>query len=625
MRWLKFIASFIVIVALIAVIALILLVTVVNPNRFKPLITDQVKKTTGRDLTIDGDLSWTLFPSLGVKVGHLELSNPSDFKEKTFAEINSMTVSVKIMPLLKGHVKSSGISLNGLKLFLITNADGKTNWADLQNSSEKNTTPSSSTSMARAPMGLAVAGVDISNAVISWQNEKTKQYYDIQKFDFHAKDVSLLEPFPFSMSFEFSGKNPVISGQVSMTSNVSINLEKQMFILHDLDLSAKITKEAKTLDLAIKGDTALDLTRQTLEIDNFSGSLANIKMTGKMNINEMLTTPKAKGHVTIAPFDVKEFLQKTGLDTPALQRMTNLSGDFDFSASTTLQSANLTGSVKIDEIQASKVRISKMDIRTQLDKGVLTLSPISAIFYQGSLDGTAKINLNTAVPQFSVQGKLTNVQAEPLMNDLAADSKFKITGTGNIDFQATTAGTDGNTIVKNLNGTAKLNFNNGVLKGINIGNLLDSAYAVTKKQDMPTNSANETAFGTLTGTANIKNGVVTNNDFDLNAPRFEGHGKGTIDLPNKKINYQLQTSFKQADTTNQKNNLANLYGVSIPISISGNLDNPSIRLDPSALMKVIADQQLKKARKEVQDKIQDKIKGQIPGKAGELLNNLLGQ
>lgn len=50
----------------IAVIgAVLVLVLLVNPNEFKPLITEQVEAQTGRQLTIDGDIEWRFFPSVG--------------------------------------------------------------------------------------------------------------------------------------------------------------------------------------------------------------------------------------------------------------------------------------------------------------------------------------------------------------------------------------------------------------------------------------------------------------------------------------------------------------------------------------------------------------------------------
>lgn len=54
--------SLLISIPFIAVIgAVLVLVLLVNPNEFKPLITEQVEAQTGRQLTIDGDIEWRFF------------------------------------------------------------------------------------------------------------------------------------------------------------------------------------------------------------------------------------------------------------------------------------------------------------------------------------------------------------------------------------------------------------------------------------------------------------------------------------------------------------------------------------------------------------------------------------
>jgi len=174
-------------------------------------------------------------------------------------------------------------------------------------------------------------------------------------------------------------------------------------------------------------------------------------------------------------------------------------------------------------------------------------------------------------------------------------------------------------VLKNLNGTSRFSVNNGVVEGIDIAYLLDSASnAVNGKFSTSGSNSNQTKFNTMSGAAVIHNGVMTNNDLLLDSPRFTAKGSGTIDLVNQRIDYLLQTEIKQAEQ-NQKNNIVNLYGLAIPIHIAGDLKNPSIRLDTSVLAKAVAQQQLKKA----QGKIEEQIKKKIP-EAGQLLQNLLG-
>src|SRR5580704_3578924 len=99
-KTIKWIGILVGMVLLLAIFLVISLATFVNPNRFKPLLAEKIKHYTGRQLIIDSDLSWTIFPAIGVKTGHIVLKNPEGFDQGIFAEVKDLTVSIKLMPLL---------------------------------------------------------------------------------------------------------------------------------------------------------------------------------------------------------------------------------------------------------------------------------------------------------------------------------------------------------------------------------------------------------------------------------------------------------------------------------------------------------------------------------------------
>jgi AsmA protein len=259
-------------------------------------------------------------------------------------------------------------------------------------------------------------------------------------------------------------------------------------------------------------------------------------------------------------------------------------------------------------------------MQTQLKNGVLALKPMTATLYQGNLQANANVNLATATPQISLQAQLNNVQAEPLLQDLQKQGgKIKIKGAGNISLQITTAGLTADAVTRNLNGSGNLSFNNGQLNGVNIGYLLDSGYALIKRQAAPTQNDNVTNFGTLTASVKINSGVVTNNDLLINGPRFTTKGQGTINLVSQQINYSLQI-IPINSTAASNNGLLNFANLTIPVRVTGNLSNPNVGLDTGMLLQEVAKQQIQK----VQDKIGDQIKNNLPGQAGKLLQNFLG-
>jgi AsmA protein len=677
---------------LVAIVAIGILVTVISPNKFKPMIVEQVFKHTGRQLVIDGDVSWTFFPAVGLKVGHMVLNNPAGFKEKIFAEIDQATVGVKLLPLLHSKIESTGAALQGLKLNLIKNADGKTNWQDLQvpsapvsdattmtvtskttvvSTTKKDASPDApevvtkeESSSQKVDFSLDIPRLDVSDSQVTWTDEKAKQAVVISHFEIHAKDISLSHSFAISTTFNFDAQNPTVTGDVSLDGNISLDLNKERYVVEGLKVSIKTHQNNKNIATDFTGSLAADMPQQTISFKNFKSHItnipgikdavdvtgqvmvnldqqtvtltqfgaqvANLALSGKVNITGLNTVPEAKGHLQAAPFDLKKLLQTIGQDTPVLDVAKMVTADFDFTASGTktalpIQAVTLQGKVKVEQLQAAKLKASNLNIQMRLQNGILEFVPVTASLYQGALVSQMKITLTSSTPQVSAQAKLTNVQAEPLLQDLGSQgSKIKLKGATNIDLQITTAGTNADVVLRNLNGTSSVSFQKGQLTGINIGNMIDSAYAFLKRQPAPSGSEDVTNFGDLTATGVIRNGVITNNDLSVTGPRFDTKGQGIIDLVNQKIKYQLQITAKNIGQNHNDQDALNIYNYSIPVSITGDLSSPSIHLDTQAIAQEVAKQQIKQVQTKVQDKIRDQIKDKVSGQAGALLQNLLG-
>ncbi len=353
-------------------------------------------------------------------------------------------------------------------------------------------------------------------------------------------------------------------------------------------------------------------------------------LQGKINASQLSTRPIVTGQMQLLPFNLKETLTAIGQDVPNLQTAQMVKGDMNFTAD--MEGVKAESNLNIDTLQAAKVMMSNVNVKAHFQKGILD-APLSANLYQGTLSGQAIVRFGMLQRlKLSLHAKLSNVQAMPLMEDLGGkDQKIKVSGVGNIEMQVTTSGTESKTILQNLNGVSQFNFKDGSIIGVDVGYLIDSGYALLKREPMTASNTNQTNFGMLSGTAVIRSGVINNNDLLADTPRFAIRGTGTINLVAQKIDYSLQTAIKKR--SDQKDNMMNLYGITLPVLITGNLNNPTIRLDSTVLAKAIATQQINKVTNQAKEKLQEQIKKQLPGKAGELLNgkagdvlnNLLGQ
>jgi AsmA protein len=246
------------------------------------------------------------------------------------------------------------------------------------------------------------------------------------------------------------------------------------------------------------------------------------------------------------------------------------------------------------------------------DKNAITLNPITASFYQGTISGTANGHDVATAPVWQWDMQLNQVQVQPLLQDVnTSDSKLTIAGTAAIKFKASTWGVGKASLINNLNGTLDISVVKGVITGIDLNYLLKTADALLNKGDVakPTD-INQTPFDSFTANVDIKNGLAETNNLLVSAPGFTTKGNGSVNLPYQAINFQLQVApAKEARTQ-----------WIVPVLIAGNFNHPDIRLDMTEVNKFL----VKQGTDKLKDKVRDEIKKKVPGQAGEMLQHLLG-
>ncbi|MDP3635905.1 MAG: AsmA family protein [Azonexus sp.] len=120
-----------------------------------------------------------------------------------------------------------------------------------------------------------------------------------------------------------------------------------------------------------------------------------------------------------------------------------------------LKTLNLQGNVKIGQLQARNLKLSKLEARLSAVNGRLDITPLSAALYGGRLDGSLRVN--AGLHQFAVKQKFAGINIQPLLKDLLGKEPLEGRGMFSLDLLA-----QGETVValkKSLSGQAALNLN----------------------------------------------------------------------------------------------------------------------------------------------------------------------
>jgi AsmA protein len=274
--------------------------------------------------------------------------------------------------------------------------------------------------------------------------------------------------------------------------------------------------------------------------------------------------------------------------------------------------SKLSGEVHITEVTLMNVHATSALVGLHWQNNILTLRPIQASLYNGSLSGMAHGKDFSTLPVWDWDVTLSHVDMQPLLRDAnGSASKLKLAGTGQVRINVKTQGSNVNQMLTNLNGMTDFSLQNGKVEGVDLNYLVKTADALFNKEkiEVPTN-IKETSFDSMVGSTLITNGVAQTNNLMLTSSAFKVKGQGSYDLPRQTINLSLLVQSQQELTSQWE----------IPVLVSGDVTRPTVSLEMSELNKQWASRELQ----QVKAKVKDKIKENIPGKTGEYLQNLLG-
>ncbi|MEZ6952894.1 MULTISPECIES: AsmA family protein [unclassified Aeromonas] len=246
--------------ALAAVVAIAALVSLIDPNQFKPQLAEQVRKSTGRELVMEGDIGWRFWPSLGLSLEKVQLRNPAGFAEPDLLRFAQGDASVALLPLLSHRLEIGKVTLSGAHLFIQTRADGRSNLNGLVKASAADKQPSAGESQPAAaaaseekPWQISLQGVALVEASALVRDDRSGAVSRLDRLDLDLGQLTPGEWVPVTLAakgargeltFDLKGQTQLKPAQEAMKSE-----------LKDLSLSGSLSQPSQRLDaFTLKAD-----------------------------------------------------------------------------------------------------------------------------------------------------------------------------------------------------------------------------------------------------------------------------------------------------------------------------------------------------------------------------------
>ncbi|GHA12533.1 cell envelope biogenesis protein AsmA [Arenicella chitinivorans] len=692
LKLIKWIGSTMLALVLILVVAAVVIKSTVDPNDYRDELTALVKQKTGRDLALDGDLSISVFPWLGIRTEGLRFSQPSAIGGDMLA-VKTAQLRVKFMPLLKKRVEVDTIVLESPHFRLVTLANGTDSFAGLMDETGSEPKPADPA----AAVALVVQGVRITDGSIRLEDRAAGTSTDITQLSLATGNLLGDSLADLNLSGQLSQSGDPEATQFDLGARARVDTETLAAQLERLN--GKITKGehvihfetdaiavspaqnitliglsvnlagAHTLDVSIP-DANLTLAEQRLEAPAVLVSINNLSAEiERLRVVDLMDSPSASGALSVPSFDATALLKSMKIDyqpsnADALKKV-SLAADFSAntnsaalkqlqlkldqstlagSASITnfaapaikfdlsldqlnideylppstenteqvsggealavplamFEAVNANGRFKANRLVVGGIQLEQIDVRVASTDGQVEIVPTAAL-YEGKLAGNIQYTQQGDQARLSVKQKMDLVQLGKLLMD--AEVTEQLQGLGDLDVDINVTEQNG---VQHNQGVIKILAEQGELVGVDMLRILSQANNVATmlrqgderqaetaaETEVQAGEQDVTKFGRLSGTFNLNDFLLTNNDLRLTAPGFELNGNGSVDLAAQTLDFTVRVAVNEGVQGELGRQLAKVQGYTIPVRCKGALAAPSCLPDVSGLFSSYAKSKL---------------------------------
>ena len=608
----------------VVIAALLIIPRFVDVQKYKPVLESKVVEATGRPFSMGDDLKLSLFPWAGISFSDLQLGNTADFAEKEFVKIKSFEVQVKLLPLISKEIQIKRFVMDEPQIVLVKNKNGRGNWEQPKQqqkaiSTKKPAPADSPAGMAGLPISaLTVGNFSIKNGAVLWIDHTTNTRKEVKDISLILKDVSLDRPVQLKFSAQLDKMPLSLDGTVGPVGSgfekgvipldLSLKALKQLTLRLKGNLENPATTPGVDLDITVDKFSPRELVAalgQTFPVDTTDPKAlssvdlkAHIKAdanrvvvsSGVMNLDQsrlnfsataaQFSRPNLKFDLNLDQINLDRYMPPKS-DAPSAETAPSAAkGQKKKTDYTPLRRLILDGLIKIDQLTISKANIQDIYLQIKAKNGIFNLDPMKLNMYQGNANGKALLNVAGDIPKSSLNLKINNVQAEPLLKDVL--EKEILQGSTNADIKLSMTGDEPERIKKTLNGKGYLKFNDGAILGIDLAAMVrnvGSAFGLAKKGD----ERPKTDFTELDIPYTIKNGAVNTPQSSLKSPFIRVIATGTADLVKETLDFRVEP--KAIASIKGQGDEAQRSGVMVPVLVSGTFTSPKFRPDLSAVAK----------------------------------------
>ncbi len=300
-----------------------------DPNDYKDEIRQIARDKAHIELTLNGDIGWSLFPWLGLELHDASVATLTA-PDQPFADLQMLGLSVRVLPLLRKEVQMSDVRVEGLNLHLTRDKDGRGNWEDIGKpapaASGTETAAADSTKPAAAdtasqPIKLDIDSLTVNNARVEYSDELTGKQFSAESIQLSTGPVHEATSIPVKLTAFLGTNQPVMRVKTELDGKLRFDRVLKRYQLEDMKIVGEASGEplqGKTMNFSASGQLLVDMAANVAEWSSLKISANQLRALGELKANSLDKTPQISGGLSIAQLDLAKFLDSIGQTLPTM-------------------------------------------------------------------------------------------------------------------------------------------------------------------------------------------------------------------------------------------------------------------------------------------------------------------
>ena len=581
--------------ALLLLGAAVLALASLAMNRYRDEVQAKLAERLQRDVSV-GSLHASFWP-LGVRVEDAVIGEDTRFPTgRPFAVAERLYVGVGLLALMRGRIELQSVELWRPAIELVRNADGAWNVTSLGDDR-------------RSGGGMVLNRLIVTGGQVAVTNlaagDRRRVVY--QNIDLTLDDYAPDRPFRLVATAKLPG-----SGEPRLTVRGEGGP-----IAKGRIAQASFTGEAE-LDGIVTGTAGVTLSANEAVLERVAVTFGSSKAQGRLTVRNF-ASPEIDFTMTADTIDVVELQRlfaaagtETRSDFPEDARPRQASSD------SVLLRTTGGGRLHAGTIRYNKLLLENAQAEARLDRGVITLQPLTASVFGGRHLGSVVVDARQIPTAITVDSRFEQVDANQLVS-ATTNLDEVVTGTLDSSNQVTFTADGKGTVAPSLNGTLSLNIPDGsiahtdlkhaiaALAGFNPG---DHDQQVTKVRDLRAH------FTVTDGVAHSDDLTATLDDSSV------VEGTGSINLVDQSLNLRLTAVLSREFSDRvggrsvagiMRTVLANRNGdLVVPMRVTGTTQRPRFAPDLERIAEMKLGDRLPSAATRVKETL-DRILGRGTG------------